>query len=98
MRSTGWTIALLWLSGCFNDMGPMGQDSSSGAPDSSSSTSSGEVEPTPTTGGTTEAPTTGSDTSDSGSSTGPQDGDECDPWAPNCPPGSKCAAYASNGG
>jgi hypothetical protein len=97
MRSTGWTIALLWLSGCFTDMGPTGQASSTGEPGSSSSSSSSS-EPVSTGDTTGPTPTTSGTTSDSDATTGPQDGDPCDPWAPVCPEGSKCAAYAEGGG
>lgn len=46
---------------------------------------------------TVEVMTSGTGTS-SGSATGTSEGDPCDPFAQDCPPGFKCAPYASDGG
>ena len=90
-RGFGLTIALLGLPGCFTDPGAGTGGASTGAASSStgSSTSIGEL---PTGSDTGVVPTTEAAT------TGPMDGDACDPWAPMCPEGSKCAAYAMDEG
>ncbi len=89
-RGIGLMIALLGLPGCFTDPG-----AGTGATSTSTGTGTG-------TGTSSGALPTGSDTgvvpTSAASTTGPMDGDACDPWAPMCPEGSKCAAYASDEG
>lgn len=96
-RGLGLTIALLGLPGCFTDSGA-GSAATGSSGEASTGTSSGSGTGTSSSSGVVP---TGSDTgvpTTSSGTTGPMDGDACDPWTPVCPEGSKCAAYSQGDG
>lgn len=113
MRTTAWAIGGLLLGGCFTDAGGTAGSASMNGSSEGSSSSGTSVAPTEATAtvtgsstdatsvaptGTTTGDTSAEDGSASSSTTGGGEGAACDPWAPMCAEGLKCAAYASDGG